>query len=227
MSHHKSCWPSVAVLFCLLVTGPAQGADGGKTREVSIPGTGLALRVAKGVAVWPEKAAHAGDARLNVAVQTIQSFRDDGVVGVADVLDQRAALNKGQAVVADGWEETGLSDIVRLPIGRNAVIYPWYSPFEICAMEFTMNAVFFVGDRRVTLQYTVPPAAIIREAPSNFVYDDDNCHATIWKHPEEDDDVLERFHAAVKAGRAGSTANAWYADFIAILASLRQKISTR
>ena len=131
MSHHKSCWLYVAVLFCLLVTGPAQGADGGKTREVSIPGTGLALRVAKGVAVWPEKAAHAGDALLNVAVQTIQSFRDDGVVGVADVLDQRAALNKGQAVVADGWEETGLSDIVRLPIGRNAVIYPWYSPFEI------------------------------------------------------------------------------------------------
>ena len=151
----------------------------------------------------------------------------DGIVSVADALAQRTALNKGQPTVADGWEETGLSDIVRLPSGRNAVIYPWYSPFEICGMEFTMNAVFFVGDRRVTITYTVPPAAIIKEAPNYFVYDKANCHATIWKHQEKDDDVLERFHAAVKAGRVGPTANAWYADFRAILASLHQKISTR
>ncbi len=226
MSYHKSCWLFVAALFCLLVTVPAQGADGAKTREISIPGTGLALRVARGVAVRPEKAAHPGDALLNVEVRAIQSFRDDGIVGEADVLAQRAALNKGQAVVADGWEETGLSDIVRLPIGRNAVIYPWYSPFDICEMAFTMNAVFFVGDRRVSIQYTVSPAAIIREAPSYFVYDDANCHATIWKHPE-DDDVLERFHAAVKVGRVGPTANAWYADFKAILASMRQKSPAR
>lgn len=227
MSHYKSYCLPAASLFCLLVTVPAQGADTGNAREVSIPGAGLALRVAKGVAVSPEKPAHPGDAVLKVVVRSIQSFRDDGVVGVADVLAQRAALNKGQALVADGWEETGLSDIMRLPIGRNAVIYPWYRPFEICGMEFTMNAVFFVGDRRVTVTYTVPPAAIIREAPNYFVYDKADCDATIWKHPEKDDDVLERFHAAVKAGHVGPTANAWYADFIAILASLRQKISTR
>jgi hypothetical protein len=50
---------------------------------------------------------------------------------------------------------------------------------------------------------------------------------TIWKYPEEDDLVLQQFHEAVKAGRLGPAANAWYSDFIAILASLRQKISTR
>ena len=70
MSHYKSFCLPVAALFCLLVTVPAQGADGGKTSDVSIPGTGLTLRVAKGVAVWPEKAAHPGDALLNVEVQS-------------------------------------------------------------------------------------------------------------------------------------------------------------
>lgn len=182
--------------------------------------------MAKGVAVSPEKPAHPGDATLRVEVETIQSFRRNGVVSVADVLAQRAALNKGQPTVADGWEEAGLSDIVRLPIGSYAVIYPWYSPFDICELEFTMNAVFFVGDRRVSIRYSVPPAAIIREAPNYFVHDEANCRATIWKHPEPDD-LLERFHEAVKAGRLGPAANAWYSDFIAILASLRQKISTR
>ena len=45
---------------------------------------------------------------------------------------------------------------------------------------------------------------------------------TIWKHPEEDDLFLQHFHEAVKAGRLGQAANAWYADFTAILASLRK-----
>jgi hypothetical protein len=226
ISLRKSCCLPVAALFWLLATAPAQGADAGKARDVSIPGTGLALRVAKGVAVSPEKPAHAGDAILRVEVETIDSFRRNGVVSIADVLAQRAALNKGQATVADGWAEAGLSDIVRLPIGSYAVIYPWYSPFDICELEFTMNAVFFVGDRRVSIRYSAPSAAIIKEAPNYFVRDETNCRATIWRHPEPDD-VLERFHAAVKAARLGPVANAWYSDFLAILASLRQKRSTK
>ena len=160
MLRRKSCWLPVAAIFCLLATIPAQGADGGKTREVPIPGTGLVLRVPLRVAVFPEKPAHPDDATLYVAVETIQSFPRNGVVVRADVIAQRAALAKGQAEVAEGWEETGLSEVVSLPIGGYAVIYPWYSQFEICALEFTMNAAFFVGNRRVTIRYSASPAVI-------------------------------------------------------------------
>ena len=226
MSLRKYCWLPVAVLFGLLVTVSAQGADGGEARDVSIPGTGLALRVAQGVAVSPEKPAHPEDATLRVEVETIHSFRGNGVVSEADVLAQRAALNKGHAKVADGWEEVGLSEIVPLPTGGYAVIYPWYSPFDICELEFTMNAVFFVGNRRVALRYSAPPAAIIREDSIYFVHDKADCNTTIWRHPKPDD-LLERFHEAVKGGRLGPTANAWYSNFIAILASLHQKNSAR
>jgi len=145
---------------------------------------------------------------------------------MADVLAQRAALTRRHAKVADGWEEDGLADTVSLPIGGYAAMYPWYSPFEICALEFTMNAAFFVDDRRVILRYSVPPAIIIGEDPSFFGHDTDNCgEAYVWKHSEPD--LLKRFHEAAKAGRLGPAANAWYADFTAILASLHQKIPTR
>ena len=226
---HKSCWLPVAALFLLLAAVPAQGADGGKPREVSIPGTGMALRVAQGVAVSPEKPAHPGDATLLVEVETIKSFPRNGVVVRADVLAQRAALAKGQAMVADGWEEDRLTDIVSLPTGGYAVIYPWYSPFEICALEFTMNAAFFVGNRRVTIRYFASPAVITRESPTYFSHDvaEFDCDTdTIWNHIEQDD-LMQRFHEAVKAGRLGPAANAWYADFTAILASLHRKIPSR
>ncbi len=224
MLRRKSCWLSVAALCCLLAAVPVQGADGGKTRDVPIPGTGLALRVPLRVAVSPEKPAHPGDVTLFVVVETIKSFPRNGVVGRADVLAQRAALAKGQAEVAEGWEETGLSEVVSLPTGGYAVIYPWYRPFEFCALEFTMNAAFFVGNRRVTIRYSASPAVITRENPTYFSHEvaKNDCDTdTIWKYPE-DDEVLQRFHEAVKAGRLGPAANAWYADFTAILASLRK-----
>lgn len=230
MSRRKFCWLPVAVIFCLLATIPAQGADGGKTREVSIPGTGLALRVPRGVAVSPEKSASPDGTTLWVAVETIQSFRDNGIVGIPDVLEQRAALAKGEAQVAANWEEDGLSEAVPLPTGGYAVMYPWYSPFEYCALEFTLNGAFFVGNRRVTISYCASPEAITRENPDYFQGAGENdCEAaTIWKQPgEEDDHVLQRFHEAVKAGRLGPVANAWYADFTAILASLHRKIPSK
>jgi len=124
MLHRKSCWLSVAALCCLLAAVPVQGADRGKTRNVPILGTGLALRVPLRVAVYPEKPVHPGDVTLSVVVETIESFRRNGVVGRADVLAQRAALAKGQAEVAEGWEEPGLSEVVPLPTGGYAVIYP-------------------------------------------------------------------------------------------------------
>ncbi|MEI6610316.1 MAG: hypothetical protein WCO53_11315 [Deltaproteobacteria bacterium] len=225
MLRHKSCWLPVAALLCLLATIPAQGADGEKTRVVSIPGTGLVLRVPLRVAVFPEKPAHPDDATLYVAVETIQSFPRNGVVVRADVIAQRAALARGQAEVAEGWEEDGLSEVVSLPTGGYAVIYPWYSQFEICALEFTMNAAFFVGNRRVTIRYSASPAVITSENPTYFSHEvaEFDCDTdTIWKHPEEDDLFLQHFHGAVKAGRLGPVANAWYADFTAILASLRK-----
>lgn len=211
------------MVSCLLPAAAAEGGDGRKTRDVSIRGTGLVLRVAQEVAVWPEKPADPDGARLWVTVETIQSFRDNGIVGVADVLDQRAALAKGEPVVAENWEEDGLSEVVSLPIGGYAVMYPWYSQFEYCALEFTMNAAFFVGNRRVTLRYGVSPAVIIRENPSYFRNDgvELGCDTgTIWNHAEEED-VFQRFQAALKAGRLGPAATAWYADFTGILASLR------
>ena len=231
MSRRKPCWLPVAALLCLLATVPAQGAEGGMTREVSIPGTGLALRVPRGVAASPKKSASPDGTSFGVEVETIQSFRNNGIVGVADVLAQRAALAKGQAQVADGWEQDGLSEVVSLPTGGYAVIYPWYRPFEFCALEFTMNAVFFVGNRRVTIQYGASPVVITRENPTYFSHEEtkNDCGTdTIWKYLEEEDDqVLQRFHAALKAGRLGPAANAWYADFMAILASLHRKIPGR
>lgn len=226
MFRRKSYW-LWAALCCLLATVPAQGADGAGSRDVSIPGTGLALRVPRDVAVFPEKRAHPGDATLKVEVETIQSFRRNGIVSMADALAQRTALTRGHAKVADNWEEDGLADTVSLPIGGYAVVYPWYSPFEICALEFTMNAAFFVDNRRVTIRYNVLPAAIVRENPIFFGHDEANCgEADVWKHSNPDD-LLKRFHEAAKAGHLGQTANAWYADFKAILASVHQKIPTR
>ena len=225
MSRRRSCWLLVAALFCLLATAPAQGAEGGEAREVSIPGTGLALRVPRDVAVSPEKPAPPRVATLSMEGEAIQSFPRNGVVVRADVQAQQAALAKGHAKVVDEWEEAGLADVVSLPTGGYAVIYPYYSEFEICDLRFTMNAAFFVGNRRVILRYSVPPAIIIGEDPSFFGHDKDNCgEAAVWKHSEPD--LLKRFHEAAKAGRLGPAANAWYADFTAILASLHQKIPT-
>jgi hypothetical protein len=228
MLSHKFCWLPVAALLCLLATIPAQGADGGKTREVPIPGTGLALRVPRGVTVWSGKSASPDGTRLWVAVETIQSFRDNGIVGIPDVLAQRAALAKGEAEVAEGWEEGGLSEVVSLPTGGYAVMYPWYRPFEYCALEFTMNAAFFVGNRRVTIRYSTSPAVITRENPIYFSHEGvrNGCETdTIWKLPEEEhEQVLQHFHEALKAGRLGPAATAWYADFKAMLSSLHRKI---
>jgi hypothetical protein len=222
MFRRKSSWLPVTALCCLLAAVPAQGANDGEARDVSIPGTGLSFRVAPGVAVSPEKPAHPGDATLFVEVETIQSFLKNGIITKADVLAQRAALAKGQAKVADGWEEVGLAEIVSLPTGGSAVIYPHYSEFEICDLRFTMNAAFFVGNRRVIIRYSLPPAAIIKEDSTFFGHDKANCGtAAVWKHP--DPALLKRFHEAAKAGRLGPAANVWYADFKAILASLRQK----
>jgi hypothetical protein len=79
-----------------------------------------------------------------------------------------------------------------------------------------------VDNRRVIIRYSLPPAAIIKQDPTFFGHDKANCGAAaVWKHPEPD--LLKRFHEAAKAGRLGPAANAWYADFKAILASLRQK----
>ena len=227
MLRRKSCWLPVAAIFCLLAAIPAQGAVGEKTRDVSIRGTGLALRVPLRVAVYPEKTAHPGDATLHVEVDDLRSFLGDGVVGRADVLAQRAALAKGEAEVAEGWEEDGLSEVVSLPTGGYAVIYPWYSQFEYCALEFIMNAAFFVGNRRVTIRYSAPPAVITRENPTYFNHEGvkNGCETdTIWKLPEEEEheQILQHFHEALKAGRLGPAATAWYADFTAILASLRK-----
>jgi len=229
MAHCGSVRLLVALVLCLLAAIPAQGADGPKTREVSIPGTGLALRVPRGTAVWPEKAARAGAASLRLEVEDLRSFPGDGVVGKADILAQRAALAKGQAQVAEGWEEDGLSEVVPLPTGGNAVMYPWYSLFEICSLEFTMNAAFFVGNRRVTLRYSASPAVITRENPAYFSHDvaELQCDTdTIWNHSGEDD-VLRRFHEAARDGRLGPAANGWYADFMRILASLHRQPSAR
>ena len=88
-----------------------------------------------------------------------------------------------------------------------------------------MNAVFFVGNRLVTIRYSASAAVITKENPTYFSHEvaEFDCDTdTIWKHPEEDDLFLQHFHGAVKAGRLGPAANAWYADFTAILASLRK-----
>jgi len=227
MSRRIFCWLPGAVLCSLLATVSAQGADVGEARDVPIPGTGLALRVPAGVVVSPELPDPPRVATLSVAVETLQSFRHNGIVSEADALAQRAALARGHAKVADGWEQDGLADIVSLPTGGYAVIYPWYRPFELCALEFTMNAAFFVGNRRVTIRYRVPPAIIVGEDPTFFVHEQANCgEAALWKH-DKTDDMPKRFHKAVKAGRLGPAANAWYADFISILASLHQKVPAR
>ncbi|EHJ47335.1 hypothetical protein DFW101_1326 [Solidesulfovibrio carbinoliphilus subsp. oakridgensis] len=224
MFRSPSCWLPVAALCCLLATVPAQGAGGGETRDVSIPGTGLTLRVAPDIAVFPGKPAHPGDATLSVTVEALQAFPRNGVVTRAEVLAQRAALAAGQAQVADGGGgEAGLAEVVPLPTGGSAVIYPEYSEFEVCDLRFAMVAVFFTADRRITLRLSLPPAAIVRENPVFFGHDKANCGAAaVWKHPGPD--LFKRFHEAAKAGRLGPSANAWYADFTAILASLRQKI---
>ncbi len=230
MCQRKSSW-LLAAMLCLLSAVPALGAGGGKTREVSIPGTGLAIRVPRGVAVWPEKPFSPDSTRMWVEVDDLRTFEGDGVVGRDDVLAQRAALAKGEIEVAEGWEEDGLSEVAPLPTGGYAVIYPWYSPFEYCAIQFTMNAAFFVNNRRVTLRYDASPAAIVKENPSYFEpkSEEDACESdTIWKQPGEvDDHVLQRFHEAVKAGGLGPVANAWYADFMAVLASLHRKARGR
>ncbi|MBF0481070.1 MAG: hypothetical protein HQK81_04100 [Desulfovibrionaceae bacterium] len=217
---------ALPVLLCLLAASSAQGADGAAARDVSIPGTGLSLRVPPGVAVSPGISASPGVATLFLEVEPIRSFSRNGVISKADVLAQRAALAKGRAKVADGWSEDGLDEIVSLPTGGFAVIYPQYSEFEICDLRFTMNAAFFVGDQRVILRYSLPPAAIIAQDPVFFSHDVAGCEAdTIWKDPGPD--LFKRFHEAVKAGRLGTAANAWYADFTTILASLHRKIPSR
>jgi len=222
MFRRKSCWLPVVVLLCLLATASAQGADGGGVRDVSIPDTGLALRVPSNVVVSPDKPASPRVATLSVEVKTIQSFPKDGVVVRGDVQAQRTALSRGIAKVVDSWEEPGLADIVSLSTGGNAVIYPFYSEFEICDLRFTMNAAFFVGDRRVVLRYRIPPALIIMENPRFFGHDKENCSkGDVWRLSEPD--LLKHFHEAVKAGRLGPVATAWYADFVAILASIHQK----
>lgn len=226
MLRYNYFWMPVAALFCLLATLPAQGADGVGARDFPITGTDLFLRVPQGVVVSPDKSPSQSVTTLSVVVEPIQSFPQNGIITRADVLAQRTALAKGHAKVADEWEEAGLADVVSLPTGGNAVIYPFYSEFEVCDLRFTMNAAFFVGNRRVIIRYSLPPTAIISENPIFFGHDQTNCgKASVWKHPGPD--LFMRFHEAVKAGRLGPTANAWYADFTAILASIHGKMPDR
>jgi len=121
MSHGKSRWLVMAVLFCLLATVPAQGGNGGEAREVSIPGTGLALRVPVNVVVSLDKPPLPRVATLSVEVENIQSFPRDGVITKSDVLAQRTALARGHAKVADGYPtgyptEKGPTVIHRKPL---------------------------------------------------------------------------------------------------------------
>lgn len=220
---YKYRWLPLMALFCLLATIPAQGADGIGMRDVPITGTDLFLRVPQSVVVSPYKTASPSVTTLSVEVEPIQSFHKNGIVTRADVLAQRTALAKGHAKVADTWEEVGLADVVTLPTGDNAVIYPFYSEFEICDLRLTLNAAFFVGNRRVIIRYSLPPASVIAENPGFFGHDQANCgKASVWKHPGPD--LFKRFHEAVKAGKLGPAANAWYADFTAILASMHGKM---
>jgi len=111
---------------------------------------------------------------------------------------------------------------VPLPTGGYAAVYPQYSEFEACDLRFCLNAAFFVGDQRVILRYSAPPAAIIQENPAFFGRDKANCgNAPVWKHTSPD--ILKRFDEAAKTGRLGPTANAWQANFAAILASLHKQ----
>jgi hypothetical protein len=223
MPRRAPCWLPLFSILLLLAAVPVHGDNSKELRELSIQGTGLALLVPADVVVSKTDQAPLTCPTLVLEVETIQSFPKNGVVTRADVLAQRTALAKGRAKVVDVWEETGLAEAVPLPTGGQAVIYPHYSAFEICDIRFTMNAVFFAGDRRVVMRYSVPPAAIVAENPDFFGHDKDNCgEAAVWKHPEPDD-LLKRFHEAAKAGRLGPAANAWYADFTALVASLHQK----
>ena len=218
---------TVTAACCLLAMAPIRGAGGGEARDLSIPGAGLSLRLAPGVAVSPAKPARPGDATLTVTVEALQAFPRNGVVARADVLAQRAALAKGQALVADGGGgEAELAEVVSLPTGGAAVIYPEYSEFEVCDLRLVMVAVFFAGDRRITVRYSLPPAAVVRENPLFFDHDKANCGAAaVWRHPGPE--LFKRFHEAVKAGRLGPAATTWHADFTALLASLRQTPATR
>ena len=216
----KACW--LVLLCCLLAAGAALGADGKEVRDVAIPGTGLALRVPANVVVSRDAPASPHAATLSLAVESLKSFPKNGVITRAEVLAQRAALAKGQAKVADAWSEDGLEAAVPLPTGGYAAIYPQYSEFEVCDVRFSLNAAFFVGEQRVILRYTAPPAAVIKENPAFFGHDKANCgNATVWKRT--DPGILKRFHEAAKAGRLGPIANAWQADFAAILASLHKQ----
>lgn len=227
MARRASCWLVAAVAWCLAAAIPVWSATGPEGRETPIPGTGLSLRLPPGLAVAPQKPAHAGDATLLVTVEALRDFPRDGVVTKAEVLAQRTALAKGQATVADGGGgEVGLAEVVALPTGSSAVLYPVYSEFEVCDLRLELVAVFFAGERRVTLRSSLPTAAVVREDPGYFGHDKANCgSAVVWRQPGPD--LFKRFHEAVKAGRLGPAANAWYAGFRAVLASLQQTSPAR
>jgi hypothetical protein len=210
------------MFFCLLAAGAALGADDKTVRDVAIPGTGLALRVPANIVASRDATSPPRVATLSLEVASIKSFPKNGIITRAEVLAQRTALAKGQAKVADAWSEDGLEAAVPLPIGGYAVVYPQYSEFEVCDLRFSLNAAFFVGDQRVILRFTAPPAGIIQENPVFFGHDKANCgNAPVWKHTSPD--ILKRFHEAAKAGRLGPMANAWQADFRAMLASLHKQ----
>lgn len=222
MSCRKAFFLAVAGFFCLLAAGADLGADDKTAREVAVPGTGLALRVPANVVVSRDAPPSPQAATLSLQVESMKSFPVNGVITRAEVLAQRAALAKGQAKVADAWSEDGLAETVPLPTGGHAVVYPQYSEFEVCDVRFSLNAAFFVGDQRVILRYSAPPAGIIQENPAFFGRDKANCgNALVWKHT--DPGILKRFDEAAKAGRLGPAAKAWQADFAAILASLHPK----
>lgn len=222
----KSWWLYGAAMCVLLAAVPVRGASDGQAREVSIPGTGLAIRVPLDVAVSTKNAAHPGGRTLSVSVEALKDFPRNGVVIKAEILAQRAALAKGQAKVVDGGGgEAALAEVVKLSTGGHAVIYPEYSEFEACDLRLAMVAVFFQGDQRITLRYSIPPAAVIAEDPTFFGHDTENCGpAAVWLGPGPE--LFQRFHRAAKAGNLGPAANAWYADFTALLGTLRQKVPT-
>ena len=226
MPCRKACFLAVAMFFCLLAAGAALGADDKPVRDVDIPGTGMVLRVPANIVVSRDATSPPRAATLSLEVASIKSFPKNGVITRAEVLAQRTALAKGQAKVADAWSEDGLEAAVPLPIGGYAVVYPQYSEFEVCDLRFSLNAAFFVGDQRIIVRFTAPPAGIIQENPAFFGHDKANCgNAPVWKHTSPD--ILKRFHEAAKAGRLGPSANAWQADFMAILASLHKQPATK
>ncbi|MGE4535747.1 MAG: hypothetical protein AB7D37_01585 [Desulfovibrio sp.] len=210
-----------ALALLLLLTASGFAAETAGTHRVPIPGTGLSLAVPASVRVAKEAPNDPKQPTLAVVVEDIRRLPAEAPVGRADVLAQRKALARGKLMVADEVGEESLARLVALPVGANAAVYPDFSDFEVCDLRLELRAVFFIGEKRVTLVYYAPPRVVIRENPAYFGRDKANCGtATVWKNPGPD--LFRRFYANAAKGALGPAGNAWYADFMTMLASLRR-----